>query len=371
VSAPDSNFSDFDRRMMARALELAERGAETTHPNPNVGCVLTRGDQIIAEGWHVRPGGPHGEAAALLALPAGTDAVGATAYVNLEPCSHFGRTPPCSQALIGARVARVVYSIDDPNPRVAGKGAAALRAAGIKVESGLMAADAEEINVGFLKRMRSGSPFVRVKMGASLDGRVALANGKSQWITGEAARADVQKWRARSSAIVTGFGTVLVDDPQLNVRLPDVQRQPTRVILDSKLRTPPSAKILDSSAPTLIFTKTGSAAAEAALVAKGARVERLKNDDAPTVNIAAMLSRLAELDVNEVLVEAGPTLSGAFVQYGMADELLLYMAPKLLGPQARPLFELPLLEDLQRAAHFRIIDQQLVGEDLRLRLRRP
>jgi diaminohydroxyphosphoribosylaminopyrimidine deaminase/5-amino-6-(5-phosphoribosylamino)uracil reductase len=370
VNAPDSTFSDFDRRMMARALELAERGADTAHPNPRVGCVLTRGEQIIAEGWHVRPGGPHGEAAALLALPAAADAVGATAYVNLEPCSHYGRTPPCSQALIAARVARVVYSIDDPNPKVAGKGAAALRAAGIKVESGLLTSEAEEINVGFLKRMRSGSPFVRVKMGASLDGRVALANGKSHWITGEAARADVQKWRARSSAIVTGIGTVLVDDPQLNVRLPDVQRQPTRVILDSELRTPPTAKILDSSAPTVIFTQSGSAAAEAALVAKGVRVERPKNDNAPTVNVAAMLSRLGELEVNEVLVEAGPTLSGTFVQYGMADELLLYMAPKLLGPQARPLFELPLLEDLQRAAHFRIIDQQLVGEDLRLRLRR-
>jgi diaminohydroxyphosphoribosylaminopyrimidine deaminase/5-amino-6-(5-phosphoribosylamino)uracil reductase len=355
--------------MMARALELAERGADTAHPNPRVGCVLTRGEQIIAEGWHVRPGGPHGEAAALLALPAGTDAVGATAYVNLEPCSHFGRTPPCSQALIKASVARVVYSIDDPNPQVAGKGAAALRAAGIKVESGLMAAEAEEINIGFLKRMRSRSPFVRVKMGASLDGRVALANGKSQWITSEAARADVQKWRARSSAIVTGIGTVLADDPQLNVRLPNVQRQPTRIFLDSVLRTPLTAKILDSSAPTVIFTQTGGAAAEAALLAKGARIERAKNDGAPNVSIAAMLSRLAELDVNEVLVEAGPTLSGAFVQYGLADELLLYMAPKLLGPQARPLFELPLLEDLQRATLFRIIDQQLVGGDLRLRLR--
>jgi diaminohydroxyphosphoribosylaminopyrimidine deaminase/5-amino-6-(5-phosphoribosylamino)uracil reductase len=369
VSATDSTFSDFDRRMMARALELAERGADTAHPNPRVGCVLTRGDRIIAEGWHQRQGGPHGEAAALLALPAGTDAVGATAYVNLEPCNHFGRTPPCSQALIAARVARVVYSIDDPNPQVAGKGAAALRAAGIKVESGLMVADAEEINIGFLKRMRSGRPFVRVKMGASLDGRVALANGKSKWITGEAARADVQKWRARSSAILTGIGTVLADDPQLNVRLPDVQRQPTRVILDSKLRTPPAAKILDSSAPTVIFAQSGSVAVEAALAAKGARIERSKNDTAPVIDLAAVLSRLAELQVNEVLVEAGPTLSGAFVQYGMADELLLYIAPKLLGPQARPLFELPLLQDLQRATHFRIIDQQLVGEDLRLRLR--
>jgi diaminohydroxyphosphoribosylaminopyrimidine deaminase/5-amino-6-(5-phosphoribosylamino)uracil reductase len=375
-------FSDFDRRAMARALELAERGAETTHPNPRVGCVIARGEQIIAEGWHERVGGPHGEAAALQKIPPGTSLAGCTAYVNLEPCSHHGRTPPCADALIAARIGRVVYAIDDPNPQVAGKGAAALRAAGVSVSSGLMAPEAEAINAGFLMRMRSGRPFVRVKMGTSLDGRVALANGKSQWITGEAARNDVQRWRARSAAVLTGIGTVLADNPQLNVRIPGTQRQPLRVILDSELRTPATARILDASAPTMIFTQTGSAAAEAALVAKGAAIERQAATDRaaiverskdqrapsrPTVSLPAMLSRLGELGINEVLVEAGPTLSGAFLQCGLADELLFYIAPTLLGPQARPLFDLPLLEDLQQAPRFRIIEQTLIGDDLRLR----
>jgi diaminohydroxyphosphoribosylaminopyrimidine deaminase/5-amino-6-(5-phosphoribosylamino)uracil reductase len=419
---------------MARALELAERGAETAHPNPRVGCVIARGEQIIAEGWHERAGGPHGEAAALQALAANSSASSSaraaadrsssldaavpqpqskpsspfaslnladcTAYVNLEPCSHYGRTPPCADALIAARIGRVVYAIDDPNPQVAGKGATRLRAAGVNVSSGLLATEAEEINAGFLMRMRAGRPFVRVKMGTSLDGRVALANGKSQWITGEAARNDVQRWRARSSAVLTGIGTVLADDPQLNVRIPGAQRQPLRVILDSELRTPATARILDATAPTLIFTQTGSAAAEAALVAKGATIERPKDPRAPipqaierpnaprapvpqafertqnpreplapSIDLHAMLSRLGELGINEVLVEAGPTLSGAFVQGGLADELLLYMAPTFLGPQARPLFELPLLEDLQQAPRFRIIEQTLIGDDLRLRLR--
>jgi diaminohydroxyphosphoribosylaminopyrimidine deaminase/5-amino-6-(5-phosphoribosylamino)uracil reductase len=374
----DSAFSDFDRRAMGRALELAERGAETAHPNPRVGCVIASGERILAEGWHERAGGPHGEAAALRAIqtglvpgaagdPSALNLSDCTAYVNLEPCSHHGRTPPCADALIAARIGRVVYAIDDPNPQVAGKGAAALRAAGVDVASGLMATEAEEINAGFLMRMRSGRPFVRVKMGTSLDGRVALGNGNSQWITGEAARSDVQRWRARSSAVLTGIGTVLADNPQLNVRIPGAQRQPLRVILDSELRTPATARILDATAPTLIFTQTGSAAAEAALVAKGAAIERPKL--ASTVDLHAMLSRLGELGVNEVLVEAGPTLSGAFVQCGLADELLLYMAPKLLGPQARPLFDLPLLEDLQQAPRFRIIEQTLIGDDLRLRLR--
>jgi diaminohydroxyphosphoribosylaminopyrimidine deaminase/5-amino-6-(5-phosphoribosylamino)uracil reductase len=377
----DSSFSDFDRRAMARALELAERGAETVHPNPRVGCVITRGDQIIAEGWHERAGGLHAEAAALQTLRAsraGSARAGdaqalnladCTAYINLEPCSHYGRTPPCADALIAAHIGRVVYAIDDPNPQVAGKGAAKLRAAGVKVESGLMAAAAEEKNVGFLRWKRTGRPFVRIKMGTSLDGRIALANGKSQWITSEAARADVQRWRARSSAVLTGIGTVLADDPRLNVRLPGAQRQPLRVILDSDLRIPPTAQILDASAPTVIFTRVPNAAAEAALLAKGARIERAPEQHG--VNLHAVLRRLGELDMNEVLVEAGPTLSGAFVQSGLADELLLYIAPKLLGPQARPLFNLPLLEDLQDARRFRIIDQALIGDDLRIRLRSP
>jgi diaminohydroxyphosphoribosylaminopyrimidine deaminase/5-amino-6-(5-phosphoribosylamino)uracil reductase len=385
----DLTFSDFDRRAMARALELAERGAETTHPNPRVGCVIARGEEIIAEGWHERVGGPHGEAAALRALRASLAAksgeqaasvsrgegpasealnlADCTAYVNLEPCSHYGRTPPCADALIANRIGRVVYAIDDPNPEVAGRGAAKLRAAGVQVESGLMASEAEEINAGFLMWKRTGRPFVRIKMGTSLDGRIALANGKSQWITSEAARNDVQRWRARSSAVLTGIGTVLADDPRLNVRLPGAQRQPLRVIVDSDLRTPASAQILDASAPTVIFTRVPNATAEAALIARGARIERATEQNG--VHLHAVLRRLGELDINEVLVEAGPTLSGAFVQAGLADELLLYMAPKLLGPQARPLFNLPLLEDLQHARRFRIIEQLRIGDDLRIRLR--
>jgi diaminohydroxyphosphoribosylaminopyrimidine deaminase/5-amino-6-(5-phosphoribosylamino)uracil reductase len=366
-------FTDFDQRAMARALEVADLGAETATPNPNVGCVITRAGEILAEGWHAKAGGPHAEAAALNALAAkGLNAAGSTVYVTLEPCSHQGRTPPCADALIAARVARVVFAIEDPNPSVAGKGAAALKAAGIDVASGLMAPQAEEVHAGFLMRMRSGRPFVRVKMGASLDGRVALANGKSKWITSEAARTDVQRWRARSSAVLTAIGTVLADDPQLVVRTPGVQRQPVRVVLDSDLRTPLTSQILSSTAQTVIFTQNGTAAAEAALVAKGARVERCTSNGkliAPTVDLRSMLARLGELEINDVLVEAGPTVSGMFVRCGLADELLLYMAPKLLGPDARPLFDLPLLEDLQLAPRFRIIDQTLIGEDLRLRLR--
>jgi diaminohydroxyphosphoribosylaminopyrimidine deaminase / 5-amino-6-(5-phosphoribosylamino)uracil reductase len=375
VSAnPSAPFTEFDRSAMARALELAARGVRTTHPNPCVGCVIARGEQIVAEGWHERAGGPHAEVAALRALTAmpGATAAGATVYVTLEPCSHHGRTPPCTEALIAARLGRVVFAMDDPNPLVAGRGATALRNAGIAVDSGLMAEQAEGLNPGYLMRMRSGRPFVRVKMGASLDGRVALASGASRWITGEAAREDVQQWRARSSVVLTGVGTVLADDPQLNVRLPDVQRQPLRVVLDSQLRTPVTARILDASAPTLIFTQAGGVAAEAALVAKGTRVERPAGERSfagPLVDLPPMLSRLGELGINDVLVEAGPTLSGSFVRHGLADELLLYMAPRLLGPQARPLFELPPLEDLRQAPRFRIIEQVLVGEDLRLRLR--
>jgi diaminohydroxyphosphoribosylaminopyrimidine deaminase/5-amino-6-(5-phosphoribosylamino)uracil reductase len=402
----DASFTDFDRRAMERALALAERGANTTHPNPRVGCVIARGEQIIAEGWHERAGGPHAEAAALLRVQ-GAPLTGCTVYVTLEPCSHHGRTPPCAEALVAAHVMRVIYAIEDPNPVVAGKGAELLRAAGIDVSSGLLAEEAEALNEGFFMRMRAGRPFVRVKMGASVDGRIALATGVSRWITGEAARADVQRWRARSSAVLTGVGTVLADDPQLNVRLAATERQPLRVVLDSALRTPATAKILDASAPTLILTQADNGG-ESTLTANGARVERVPSGHAPArrveertlgertlpgertlrerssssrntelrdaesrgIELRAVLARLGELQMNEVLVEAGPTLSGAFVQQGLVDELLLYIAPKLLGPQARPLFDLPRLDDLQEAHHFRIIEHVLIGEDLRLRLRK-
>ncbi len=256
-------FTEFDQRAMARALELAEKGANTTHPNPRVGCVIAKDGEIIAEGWHERAGGPHAEVAALRALASGPGlqaAHGSTVYVTLEPCSHHGRTPPCADALVSARVARVVMAIPDPNPKVAGRGAVMLTQAGIRVDMGLMEAEAEELNVGFLKRHRKGVPFVRVKVGMSLDARTALANGKSKWITGDAARDDVQYWRARSSAVLTGIGTVLADDPKLNVRMPGVERQPMIAVLDSNARMRPNANVFAGGGPVLVFTKNESAA---------------------------------------------------------------------------------------------------------------
>lgn len=349
---------------MARALELAERGLATTHPNPCVGCVIAHDGRIVGEGWHERAGEAHAEVMALGA--AGAAAAGASAYVTLEPCSHFGRTPPCTDALIQARIARVVFAIGDPNPRVGGAGALKLRQAGIEVESGLLAREAEELNVGYLSRMRRRRPWVRIKLAMSLDGRTALANGMSRWITSEPARRDVQQWRARSSAVLTGIGTVLADDPRLDVRVGAVRRQPLRVILDSRLRTPAAARILAKPGAALLFSAIDEPARRGALELQGAKVERLA-DSRP--DLGQVLARLAELEVNEVLVEAGPTLAGAFLQGGFADELLLYIAPVLLGPQARPLLQLPELSDLAQGRRYTIMDLCAVGADVRLRLR--
>jgi diaminohydroxyphosphoribosylaminopyrimidine deaminase/5-amino-6-(5-phosphoribosylamino)uracil reductase len=268
---------------------------------------------------------------------------------------------------VSARVARVVFAIPEPNPKVAGRGAVLLTQAGIKVEIGLMEAEAEEVNLGYLKRMRHGTPFVRVKAAMSLDGRTALANGQSKWITSEAAREDVQRWRAESAAVLTGIGTVLADDPRLNVRLPEVERQPTVVVLDANTRTPPTARLFTGGGPVVVFTKAASTPAVAAIRLKGARVETVAGTD--SLDLPAVLTRLGEMEVNEVLVEAGPTLTGALVRHGLVDELLLYIAPRLLGPQGRPLFELPQLEDLQQAQGFKILVTRQVGPDLRLRLR--
>lgn len=366
-------FSNFDRTAMQRALALAARGMETTDPNPRVGCVIARGERIVGEGWHERAGEGHAEVAALRA--AGNHATGATVYVTLEPCSHQGRTAPCAMALTAARVVRVVYAIEDPNPQVSGRGAAALREAGITVEAGLLEAEARELNAGFMKRMQRGRPFVRVKLAMSLDGRTALANGQSKWITGDAARQDVHGWRARSSAIMTGVGTVLADDPRLDVRLPveasAVQRrQPLRVVLDSRLRTPPAARMFGAGAEVLILT--GLAGLDetraAALSARGARVESLPTVDA-RVELTAVLDRLGELEVNELLVEAGATLAGALLRQGLTDELVVYVAPRLLGQAARALVELPELTVLEGAPEFTFIEATPVGADLRLRLR--
>ena len=366
-------FSNFDRTAMQRALALAARGLETTDPNPRVGCVIARGERIVGEGWHERAGEAHAEVAALRS--AGNHASGATVYVTLEPCAHQGRTAPCAMALTAARVARVVYALADPNPLVNGRGAAALREAGISVESGLLEAEARELNAGFVKRMQLGRPLVRVKLAMSVDGRTALRNGQSKWITGEAARQDVHGWRARSSAILTGVGTVLSDDPRLDVRFPAQtseapRRQPLRVVLDSQLRTPPTAQMFGTGGEVLILAGLDALdeTRAAALSARGARVESLPASPAG-VELPAVLDRLGELEVNELLVEAGATLAGQLLQQQLVDELIVYVAPKLLGPAARALVDLPELSALEAAPAFAFVDVTPVGEDLRLRLR--
>jgi diaminohydroxyphosphoribosylaminopyrimidine deaminase/5-amino-6-(5-phosphoribosylamino)uracil reductase len=370
----DTAFTEFDQRMMRRALELAARGLNTTDPNPRVGCVLTQQTEIVGEGWHRRAGEAHAEVEAL--QNAGARARGATAYVTLEPCAHQGRTPPCTDALLAAGVQEVVYAVGDPDPRVNGGGSAQLQAAGLRVRSGLCAAEATELNCGFLSRLQRGRPFVRLKVACSLDGRTALANGASQWITGDAARADVQHWRARSAAILTGSGTVLADNPQLNVRVgAEPRRQPLRVIVDSRLRTPRSARVLAPPGRAVIFARRDALGAELADAARGALqrdgiglewAESAHTD----VDLHAVLEHLArDCEVNELLVEAGATLSGALLTAGLVDELLLYVAPTLLGPEARPLAQLPAITELTAAQQFEFHEIAVVGGDLRLRLR--
>jgi diaminohydroxyphosphoribosylaminopyrimidine deaminase/5-amino-6-(5-phosphoribosylamino)uracil reductase len=363
VSAYDAQ----DHAFMARALALAAQGLASAHPNPRVGCVLVRAGQVLAEGWHQRAGGPHAEAAALANLQG--SAAGATAYVTLEPCNHHGRTPPCSEALIEAGIARVVYAVGDPTPLVNGAGAQRLRAAGVQVQSGLMEAAAVELNAGFIKRMRHGVPLVRLKLAMSLDGRTALSDGRSKWITGEAARADVQHWRARSSAILTGIGTVLADDPMLSVRPPGpAVRQPVRVILDTELRTPPTARLFDDAAErgVWIFTASRDRQRRSALEARGARVEHLET--AP-LDIPWLLKVLGKSGMNEVLVEAGATLAGALVQQQCVDELLLYVAPLVLGDAARGLLRLPEPPSLAQARRFEVFETMSIGTDQRIRMR--
>jgi diaminohydroxyphosphoribosylaminopyrimidine deaminase / 5-amino-6-(5-phosphoribosylamino)uracil reductase len=368
-------FYDFDRFAMQRALALAARGLATTQPNPRVGCVIAQRGRIIGEGWHEHAGEPHAEALALRA--AGPQAAGATAYVTLEPCSHHGRTPPCTDALIEARVARVVYAVADPNPLVNGQGDAALRAAGIAVDLGLMEQEAVDLNVGFIQRMRTGRPWVRVKLAMSLDGRTALESGLSRWITGTAAREDVHRWRARSSAVMTGVSTVLADDPRLNVRLPTERvsddRQPLRVVLDGALRTPPDARLFTTAGEVLIMTAVPADDPRweprcAALAAQGARIETLPAA-ADGLALPGVLERLGELEVNELQVEAGATLAGELLRQRLADELLLYVAPRLLGPHGRPLVNLPRLQTLEEAPGFALVEAQQIGTDVRLRLR--
>jgi diaminohydroxyphosphoribosylaminopyrimidine deaminase / 5-amino-6-(5-phosphoribosylamino)uracil reductase len=355
-----------DAGHMARAIELARRGLFTTDPNPRVGCVIADGERVIAEGWHEKAGLPHAEVVALDA--AGAAARGATAYVTLEPCSHFGRTPPCADALIAAGIGRLVYAMKDPNPRVNGAGIARLAAAGIAVTGGVLEPESQELNPGFIARMTRGQPWVTVKLAASLDGGTALPGGESHWITGEAAREDVQRLRARSSAVMTGSGTVLADDPRLDVRLPGATRQPLRVVLDSKLRTPATARILAPPGRALVLCTDEDAEHASALRAAGAEVVKMPSAGG-SVDLAAALALLADRQVNELLVECGAGLAGAFFAAGLVDELRLYIAPMLLGRGARPLADLEAPASMAERLEFSIVERQDVGKDLMLRLR--
>jgi diaminohydroxyphosphoribosylaminopyrimidine deaminase / 5-amino-6-(5-phosphoribosylamino)uracil reductase len=357
------SFSPVDHQHMSRAFELARRGLYSTDPNPRVGCVLVKEGSVVGEGWHERAGGPHAEAAAL--ADAGAAAKGSTAYVTLEPCDHHGRTPPCSLALVAAGIARVVYAIDDPNPVVAGNGAARLRAHGIVVESGLMSAEAEALNPGYLKRRRTGRPFVRVKVAASLDGHTALASGESRWITSKTARTDVQYFRARSSAVLTGIGTVLADDPAMNVRIEASRRQPLRVVLDSSLRTSPESRIVNRQGSILVLGEHDDAEKRELLQRKGVEVQFLPSSN-DRLDLGAVLDFLGRREMNEIWVEAGATLAGAFVREKLFDELVVYLAPTLLGSDARPLLELPALAQLDARARLRFTECVSVGDDLRI-----
>lgn len=360
------SFSTLDHTYMARALQLAERGLFTTTPNPRVGCVIVKDNKIIGEGWHQKAGSPHAEINAL--MQAGMAAQGATVYVTLEPCSHHGRTPPCADALIGTGVARVVAAMQDPNPNVSGSGLARIKAAGVTVECGLMGTQARALNEGFIKRMVLGHPLVRIKTASSLDGKTALSSGESKWITGEAARADVQRLRARACAILTGIGTVLADNPQMSVRGIDSARQPIKVIVDSTLQTPPKSKILQGT-KTIIACVSPDGRKAAALEASGAEILCLPGMDGK-VDLHALLSRLAQKGINEVMTEAGPRLNGALLVAGLVDEWVQYLAPCLLGNAARPLFELAEPASMAQRINWQLADQRQIGSDLRLTWRK-
>ncbi|MBL8430574.1 MAG: bifunctional diaminohydroxyphosphoribosylaminopyrimidine deaminase/5-amino-6-(5-phosphoribosylamino)uracil reductase RibD [Dechloromonas sp.] len=361
------SFSAVDHGMMARALQLAERGLWTTSPNPRVGCVVVRDAEIVGEGWHEKAGEPHAEVHALRA--AGSRAKGATAYVTLEPCSHYGRTPPCAEALVSAGISRVVAAMADPNPLVSGKGLALLQAAGIETASGLLENEARELNIGFVSRMTRGLPWLRLKAAASLDGKTALNNGISQWITGPDARRDGHAWRARACAILTGIGTVRDDDPSLTVRDVATTRQPLRVVVDSKLEISPTARILQEG-PVLIVGAVENADKMALLRSTGNFVEILNNGSGK-VDLKALLELLAQRGINEVHAEAGFKLNGSLLREGLVDELLLYLAPCLIGHEASGLFNLPELTTLDGKKALKIRDLRQLGEDIRLIARFP
>ena len=359
-----SEFSAKDREFMQRSLLLAEKGMFGAHPNPMVGCVLVKDDEIVGEGWHAHAGEAHAEVIAL--RDAGDKAAGATAYVTLEPCAHHGKTPPCCDALIEAGISQVVVAHADPNPKVDGKGIERLRNAGVTVRSGLLRLEARQLVAGFLSRVERGRPRVQLKIACSLDGRIAMADGQSQWITGVEARSDVQRLRARAGAILTGIGTVLADDPSLTVRAAELNpydRQPLRVVLDSDLRMPPAAKMLTLPGDTLIFCSSDKNAD--GLVDAGAEVVRVNGDDG-LVDLALVLQGLAERGVNDLLVEAGPTIAGQLVEQNCVDEFVIYQAPHILGSETMGMFSTPSWQQLADRQALTITTVTQVGNDTRI-----
>jgi len=371
ITAPDIDY-------MARALQLAQKGKYTTHPNPRVGCIIVKNNQVIGEGFHQRSGEPHAEINVLSQLQQSqadqSSAQGATAYVTLEPCSHTGKTPPCANALIDAQVSRVVIAMQDPNPQVAGKGIERLRQAGIEVEVGVLEEQARRLNVGFIKRMEKGLPWLRVKLAMSLDGKTAMASGESQWITGSEARRDVQFLRAKADAILTGIGTVLADDPSLNVRLSAAElgiddgevNQPKRVVLDSQLQTPLDAKLFKIEGDTLIITTKKDEALAQDFRSQGAEVLLLEKNESARLPLKTVLKKLAQREINEVHVEAGATLCGALIQENLVDEIIIYMAPTLMGADARSLLNFSGIDAMSDNISLEITDLRAVGKDWRI-----
>lgn len=357
-----TDFTPDDHRFMTQALRLAEQGLYTTMPNPRVGCVVVKDGKVIGEGVHLKAGSPHAEVHAL--NQAGDLAKGAIAYVTLEPCSHHGRTPPCAEALIKAGVAKVIVAMQDPNPLVSGQGVSALQAAGVQVSTGLMQQQAHDLNVGFVARMAEQKPFVRSKIAASLDGKTALSNGVSQWITGPAARADVQHWRARSCAILTGIGTVLQDNPSLTIREIDIDRQPLCVIVDSRLRMPLDAKLLKNQ-HVLIAYATDEAQKAEQLTAMGISLLCIPNADGK-VCLESLLQHLASTEVNEVMVEGGEGLNGALMALKLIDELVIFYAPKLMGCDGKGMFALPALQTMEEVISIDVYDVRQFGNDIRV-----
>ena len=370
----ETHLEESDITFMARAIQLAKKGQYTTHPNPRVGCVIVKDGKIIGEGYHQKTGQPHAEINALRDVKNG-DTKGATAYVTLEPCSHTGKTPPCANALLEAQISRVIIAMQDPNPQVAGQGVQRLLDAGITVEVGILEEQTRTLNGGFIKRMEQGLPWVRIKLAMSLDGRTAMASGESQWITGAEARQDVQRLRAKADSILTGSGTILHDNPSLNVRISanelgisgEVQ-QPLKVILDSQLKTPLDARLLSLENTTLIFTQSHDEKLKDAFHAMGAEVIQIEKGKGQKqgLPLKQILQQLAKREINEIHVEAGATLCGALLQENLADEIIIYMAPTIMGSDARGLFNLPELDQIKDKIDLKIKDIRAVGGDWRI-----